>query len=349
MNKLERQDVRSESDRSTDRASLKCSRKALDEMRDTHNKPASACCRACCTPAESSSRPGTFPPPLELHDSKMRPSTANDVALRNHTGILFDKNSSPEQKLHKNVFDAQHHIEEHLKKHPHEFKHVFDEIKHLHHADPKHFHRDLKEINEKLHKDGYLPHMQIIDEGHDHFAVVADSDNPKHAAVVSKNYKPKLSSREAHTYKHMHHNGWHDSATGGGGGNGGYDSHAAAGKVPTGSRKELIDEALKLAGLPVNAANEAAVNLIVQRESGWNPNAINLTDKNARAGHPSQGLMQTVPGTFHRYALAGYNSNIDDPLSNLVAGIRYSKARYGSLQNVPGVRAVASGKNYVGY
>ena len=91
------------------------------------------------------------------------------------------------------------------------------------------------------------------------------------------------------------------------------------------------------------------MNLIIQHESGWNPNAINKTDSNARAGYPSQGLMQTIPSTFHKYALPGYNSNITDPLSNMVAGIRYAKARYGSLQNVPGVRNVEHGKHYVGY
>lgn len=33
-------------------------------------------------------------------------------------------------------------------------------------------------------------------------------------------------------------------------------------------------------------------------ESGWRWNAINLTDSNARAGHPSVGLFQFIPGTF---------------------------------------------------
>jgi SLT domain-containing protein len=38
-----------------------------------------------------------------------------------------------------------------------------------------------------------------------------------------------------------------------------------------------------------------------------------------------------------------------DPLSNLVAGIRYAVKRYGSLQQVPGVMAVNNGGAYVGY
>lgn len=57
----------------------------------------------------------------------------------------------------------------------------------------------------------------------------------------------------------------------------------------------------------------------------------------------------TIPSTFAAYALPGYNTNILDPLSNLIAGIRYAVSRYGSLLNVPGVEAVASGGSYVGY
>lgn len=121
------------------------------------------------------------------------------------------------------------------------------------------------------------------------------------------------------------------------------------GPIPTGAHLALIQAALNLAGVADTPANEAAVNTIVNFESGWNPNAINLTDSNAKAGHPSQGLMQTIPSTFAGHAIPGYNTNIDDPLSNLIAGIRYAVGQYGSLTNVPGVRNVASGGHYVGY
>lgn len=119
--------------------------------------------------------------------------------------------------------------------------------------------------------------------------------------------------------------------------------------LPSADHKGMIDQALALAGQAVNVANEAAVNMIVSHESGWNPSAINLTDSNAQAGHPSQGLMQTIPSTFAAYALQGYNSSIDDPLSNLIAGIRYAVSRYGNLSAVPGVVAVNRGGAYVGY
>jgi SLT domain-containing protein len=97
------------------------------------------------------------------------------------------------------------------------------------------------------------------------------------------------------------------------------------------------------------AAWTNGLNLIISHESSGNPNAINKTDSNAAAGHPSQGLMQLIPSTFQTYALPGYNSNIDDPVSNIVAGIRYIQAKYGGIGGVPGVKGVASGSGYVGY
>jgi SLT domain-containing protein len=121
------------------------------------------------------------------------------------------------------------------------------------------------------------------------------------------------------------------------------------GSIPSGDHLKLIQQALKLAGVEDNAVNERAVNQIVSFESGWNPNAINLTDINAQEGHPSQGLMQTIPGTFSRWRLPSLSSNINDPLSNLVAGIRYAVANYGALSSVPGVAAVNQGGRYVGY
>jgi len=115
-----------------------------------------------------------------------------------------------------------------------------------------------------------------------------------------------------------------------------------------GDHAQLILKALTLAGVPVTPGNVADVDMIVKFESGWNANAINLTDSNAQAGHPSQGLMQTIPSTFAAYAIPGLGG-ITDPIANLVAGIRYAVSRYGSLDGVPGVQAVHAGGSYVGY
>lgn len=250
----------------------------------------------------------------------------------------------------RSVHKTEHRIEHDLKHHPNDLHHVFHELEHLRrHESQTQFHQDLHEINDHLHKKGLLPKLEIVETDRRGLALVADSENPKHGAVISKNSHPRESEIEKRTYKHMHYDGWHDSATGDGGSDGHVNDRATNAEVPQGQRKALIDQALKLAGVPVSTANEAAVNLIIEHESSWNPNAINRTDSNARAGHPSQGLMQTIPSTFQKYALAGYNSNIDDPLSNVIAGIRYANARYGSLENVPGVRNVNEGLRYVGY
>jgi hypothetical protein len=98
-----------------------------------------------------------------------------------------------------------------------------------------------------------------------------------------------------------------------------------------------------------NASNLAAVELIMQNESSGNPTAINLTDSNARAGHPSQGLMQTIPSVFQKYAGPYVGRGIMDPLANIYAGINYAVHRYGSLQNTPGPRSVAHGGPYLPY
>lgn len=69
----------------------------------------------------------------------------------------------------------------------------------------------------------------------------------------------------------------------------------------------------------------------MQTESGGDPKAINLWDSNAKLGTPSKGLMQVIDPTFKAYAREGHNTNIYDPLSNILASIRYAVSRYGSL------------------
>lgn len=69
----------------------------------------------------------------------------------------------------------------------------------------------------------------------------------------------------------------------------------------------------------------------MNQESGGNPNAINNWDSNAKAGHPSQGLMQTIPGTFNAYAGPYRSLGITNPLANIYAGMNYALHRYGSL------------------
>lgn len=81
-------------------------------------------------------------------------------------------------------------------------------------------------------------------------------------------------------------------------------------------------------GLP-----QSDLGLVLHRirvESGGNPNAINLWDSNAKAGYPSQGLMQTIPQTFAAYAGPYRSRGITDPLASIYAGLNYATNRYGS-------------------
>lgn len=94
--------------------------------------------------------------------------------------------------------------------------------------------------------------------------------------------------------------------------------------------RPVVRKALKMLGMS-GKHNEDLTLFQMQTESGGNPNAINNWDINARNGDPSRGLMQVIGSTFRAYAYPGYNRNIYDPLSNILAALRYAKARYGSL------------------
>lgn len=76
------------------------------------------------------------------------------------------------------------------------------------------------------------------------------------------------------------------------------------------------------------------VDLLLRRmnqESGGNPNAINRWDSNARRGDPSIGLMQNIGSAFPERAKELANRGITDGFANIVASIRYTLQRYGSL------------------
>jgi len=123
-----------------------------------------------------------------------------------------------------------------------------------------------------------------------------------------------------------------------------FAGRSGGGGLPaTGSLGQWIAAAMALTGVPASWAGP--LNTLIMRESGGNPNAINLTDSNALAGHPSQGLMQTIPSTFAAYALPGLGG-ITNPVANIVAGIRYILSRYGSIFNVQQANANLPAKGY---
>lgn len=94
--------------------------------------------------------------------------------------------------------------------------------------------------------------------------------------------------------------------------------------------RTLATRALQMTG-QYSEANLERLLYQMQTESGGNPNAINNWDINAINGAPSKGLMQVIDPTFRAYAMPGYDKNIYDPLSNMLASIRYAVSTYGSL------------------
>ena len=96
--------------------------------------------------------------------------------------------------------------------------------------------------------------------------------------------------------------------------------------------RNVAIRALKMTGQYSTANLNALLNQM-RTESNGNPNAVNNWDINAKNGTPSKGLLQVIDPTFRQYAMPGFNSNIFDPLSNILASIRYALSRYGSLTN----------------
>ena len=93
--------------------------------------------------------------------------------------------------------------------------------------------------------------------------------------------------------------------------------------------REYVIKALKANGLQATAHQVNSWMKLIQRESNGDPRAINLWDSNAKAGHPSKGLAQTIDSTFNAYKFAGHN-DIYNGYDNLLAAINYMKNRYGT-------------------
>lgn len=91
----------------------------------------------------------------------------------------------------------------------------------------------------------------------------------------------------------------------------------------------VASQALRMTG-QYSPSNLSRLLMQMKSESGGNARAINNWDINAKRGTPSKGLMQVIDPTFNAYKMPGYN-NIWNPLDNILASIRYSLSRYGSL------------------
>lgn len=110
--------------------------------------------------------------------------------------------------------------------------------------------------------------------------------------------------------------------------------------------KKAISQALMMTSKPLSLLGPMMT--IAQKESGFNPNAINDWDINAQRGDPSVGLFQIINSTFQRWKYPGHN-NRRNPLDSALAAIRYMDGRYGGIMNHPGIRSMMRGGAYLPY
>jgi len=92
----------------------------------------------------------------------------------------------------------------------------------------------------------------------------------------------------------------------------------SGGSMPATAYGPMIKAAAAFMHQSISDFNVDMIERIIGNESGGNTHAINLTDSNAKAGHPSKGILQYIDGTFMNYAMPGHTNNWN-PLDQLIA------------------------------
>lgn len=80
----------------------------------------------------------------------------------------------------------------------------------------------------------------------------------------------------------------------------------------------LIGKAAKAMHVNLSAGELATIKSVIQHESGGSSSVVNNWDSNAKAGHPSKGLLQFIQSTFNAYAMKGH-TNILNAYDQLLA------------------------------
>jgi uncharacterized protein YukE len=108
------------------------------------------------------------------------------------------------------------------------------------------------------------------------------------------------------------------------------DAGAPASRV---DRARWIGSAVEMLinhGVPPERINPGEIAQIVDRVSGGNPHAMNTGAPSAAEGYPPKGLMQITDPQFAQHQVPGHN-NIWEPVDNLLAGVLYMLAQFGTL------------------
>lgn len=92
----------------------------------------------------------------------------------------------------------------------------------------------------------------------------------------------------------------------------------SGGAMPAKAYGPMIRAAAAFMHQSITDFNVDMIERIIGNESGGNARAINLWDSNAKAGHPSKGILQYIDGTFRHYAMPGF-TDIWNPLHQLIA------------------------------
>lgn len=85
-----------------------------------------------------------------------------------------------------------------------------------------------------------------------------------------------------------------------------------------GASPDLIRAAAAKMHVSISGADISHIMNVIQHESGGDARIVNNWDSNAKAGHPSKGILQFIDGTFRKYAVAGH-TNIYSPFDQLLA------------------------------
>ena len=97
--------------------------------------------------------------------------------------------------------------------------------------------------------------------------------------------------------------------------------------------RDVAVAALRYTGLEPTSERVALMLRRIGQESSGDPMAVNDWDVNAQNGDPTKGLMQNLGSAFAGRAKELANRGIFDGFANMVASIRYSLGRYGSVEN----------------
>lgn len=95
-------------------------------------------------------------------------------------------------------------------------------------------------------------------------------------------------------------------------------SVTVSGKMPATAYGPMIKAAAAYMHQSITDFNVDMIERIIANESGGDPNITNNWDSNAKAGHPSTGILQYIEPTFMHYAMPGH-TNIHSAFDQLIA------------------------------